>query len=448
MKLKTNKYKSLLTPIRSLTLGFSLISIIGAVLLSMPFSSVKGNYTPFLDSLFTSMSAVTTTGLIVVDTGSYFNWFGQLVIMILFQVGGLGYMIFISLAVLGFAGKLSMTNRILLKESINRPSSLDLLKFTRMMILTTFLIELIGTVGLTIYWMKYFPFSEAFYSAVFHSISAFTTAGFSIYSDSFIQYSTSVYFNLVTIGVMVLGSVGFFVLYDLAILLKQTGKFCHHLSVHTKLILSLTFFLTLAGTIVIYFTEEWSTVTDIKDKILISVFQASSASTTAGFNTYDIRIMSMASLFFIIVLMFIGAGPGGTAGGIKQTTFGVILISIYNQLTGREKVLALKRRISDHTVKRALSIAVLALLWFIVAILLLSITEEMEFIQIVFEVGSALGTVGLSTGVTANLTTFGKIIIIVTMLIGRVGPLGIGLSILRKRKVSPYQYPEDEILVG
>lgn len=448
MQQKIKKYKSLLTPIRSLTIGFSFLSLIGAVLLSLPIASVTGQSTPFLDSLFTSMSAVTTTGLIVVDTGSYFNWFGQLVIMILFQVGGLGYMVFISLTVLGFAGKLSMSNRILLKESINRPTSLDLMKFSKMMILATLLVEFVGVIGLTIYWMKYFPFSEALYSAVFHSISAFTTAGFSIYSDSFIHYGTSLYFNIVTIVVMLLGSVGFFVMYDLALLLNPAKKMKHHLSVHTKLIVALTIFLTLTGTIVIYFTEEWTSINSVKDKILISIFQASSASTTAGFNSYDIGIMSMASLFILIILMYIGAGPGGTAGGIKQTTLGVILISIYNQLTGREKVLALKRRISDNTVKRALSIAVLALLWFIAAVLALTITEKKDFIDIVFEVGSALGTVGLSTGITPTLSPFGKIVIIITMLIGRVGPLGIGLSILRKKKVSSYQYPEDEILVG
>jgi trk system potassium uptake protein TrkH len=146
--------------------------------------------------------------------------------------------------------------------------------------------------------------------------------------------------------------------------------------------------------------------------------------------------------------MYIGAGPGGTAGGIKQTTLGVILISIYNQLTGREKVLALKRRISENTIKRALSIAALALLWFVITVLALTISEDKDFIKIVFEVGSALGTVGLSAGITSDLTVFGKIVIITTMLIGRVGPLGIGLTILRRKKIPSYQYPEDEILVG
>lgn len=424
------------------------MSLVGAVLLSLPLSSTSGNYSSFVDSLFTSMSAVTTTGLVVFDTGSYYNWFGELVIMLLFQVGGLGYMIFISLVVLGFAGKLSMSNRILLKESINRPTKLDLLKFTKLMILSTLVVEVLGIISLTLYWMNYFSFGEALYSAVFHSISAFTTAGFSIYTDSFIKYNTSIIFNIITISIMVLGSIGFFVMYDLSMKISKVNGRKHKLSAHTKLIVALTFLLTISGGAVIFFTESWDSTYSIVDKIIISVFQASTASTTAGFNSCDIGIMSKASLFIIIILMYIGAGPGSTGGGIKQTTFGVILISIYNQLTGRERALALKRKISDDTVKRALSIAVLALLWFVVAVLILSVTENMGFIQIVFEVGSALGTVGLSTGVTAGLTTTGKWVIIITMLIGRVGPLGIGLSILRKKKISSYQYPEDEILVG
>jgi len=440
--------RNLLTPIRSLTLGFSIISIIGALVLMMPFSSAAGQYTSFLDSLFTSMSAVTTTGLIVVDTGAYFNRFGQSVIMVLFQIGGLGYMIFISLAVLGFAGRISMSNRILLRESISRPTSMDLLKFTRVIILLTLIIESLGVVLLTLYWSKYFSFGEAVYSSVFHSISAFTTAGFSIYTDGFIRYGTSVYFNLVIIADMILGSLGFFVLYELGKLVYPVKKYPHRLSMHTKMIVSLTIILTLIGSTVIFISENWSDGNSIMDKILLSVFQASTASTTAGFNSLDIGVMTRASLFIIIILMFIGAGPGSTAGGIKQTSFGVILISLYNQLTGRESVLVLKRRVSDETVKRALSIAALALLWFVSAVLALTISEDKDFLKIVFEVGSALGTVGLSAGITSDLTAFGKIVIIITMLIGRVGPLGIGLTILRKKRVSSYQYPEDEILVG
>ena len=302
--------RNLLTPVRSLTLGFSLLSVIGALILMMPLSSVKGQYTSFLDALFTSMSAVTTTGLIVVDTGTHFNRFGQSVVMILFQIGGLGYMIFISLAVLGFAGRISMSNRILLRESISRPTSLDLLRFTRIMILSTLIIESLGVLFLTVYWMQYYPFGEALYSALFHSVSAFTTAGFSIYADSFIKFGTSLYFNIVILADMILGSLGFFVLYDLAIFIFPNGKKSRRLSLHSKLILSLTILLTIIGSVVIIISENWPDANNFADKILLSVFQASTASTTAGFNSLDIGLMSRASLFIMIILMYIGAGPG------------------------------------------------------------------------------------------------------------------------------------------
>lgn len=448
MKSGDKKLKRLSNPIRSLTIGFSVLSLIGAVILSLPISSANGEYTSFLDALFTSTSAVTTTGLIVVDTGSYFNRFGQTIIMILFQIGGLGYMIFVSLAILGFAGKISLSNRLMLRESVGRLSSVDLIKFAKMMILTTIIIELLGIISLTYYWSDYFPFGEALYSAAFHSISAFTTAGFSIYADSFMKYAVSPFLNFVIIILCILGSVGFFVIYEVGVFLFKSKNKFRRLSTHSKIVLSATFLLILLGTLIIYFEENWNSIFTTADRIELSLFQASSASTTAGYNTIDIGLMSIASLFILIILMYIGAGPGGTAGGIKQTTMGVILIAIYNQLTGRENVMALKRRISESTIKRALSIAALALLWLITAVLILTITEKMNFIQIVFEVSSALGTVGLSTGVTSSLSVIGKIVITLTMFIGRVGPLGIGLSVIREEKVHAYQYPEDEILVG
>ena len=445
---KTNHLRRFLTPIRSLTFGFSFLSLVGAIILSLPMASASGNYTPFLDALFTATSAVTTTGLIVVDTGSYYNTFGQTIILILFQVGGLGYMIFISLFVLGFAGKLSMTNRVLLRESINRPGKVDLIKFSKIIIVTTLLIEIIGVIFLTIYWMNYFGFKEALYSAVFHSVSAFTTAGFSIYADSFIKYQSSLPFNLIVISLIVLGSLGFFVLYDFYLYITNPGKKIRRLATHTKLVISLMLILTLTAAGLIFFAEGNIHVNTLKEKIITAIFQAATASTTAGFNTIDIGLMKAQSLFAIIIIMFVGAGPGGTAGGIKLTTFGVLLISLYSQLTGRKNVAILRRKISGRTIQRAIAITLIAALWLIVSVLVLTFSEQKSFIQIFFEVASALGTVGLSAGITGDLSSLGKIIIIITMLIGRVGPLGIGLTVLVREKITSYEYPEDDFLVG
>lgn len=445
---KRKNRKFVLTPIRSLSIGFTSLSLIGAIILSLPISSVSGESTSFLDALFTASSAVTTTGLIVVDTGTYFNRFGQTVIMALFQIGGLGYMIFISLAIFGFAGKLSLSNRILLRESINQPTKLDLMKFSKVIILSTIAIELIGVVLLTIYWSGFYPFGEALYSAFFHSISAFTTAGFSIYSDSFMKFEGNIFFNIVIILLMILGAVGFFVLYDLAGYIKNYKKKNRRLAVHTKIVIWLMMALSLAGAVIFYFLEGASQVNSVNDRVLTALFQSFTASTTAGFNSVNTGLMSAGSLFITVVLMFIGAGPGSTGGGIKLTTFGVLLISLYNQLTGKKNAAVLKRRISTGTIERATAITLLAALWLIAAVLCLVISEGKEFLTVLFEVASALGTVGLSAGITSSLTSFGKLIIIITMLVGRVGPLGIGLSVLWQKKITSYDYPDEEILVG
>jgi trk system potassium uptake protein TrkH len=357
-------------------------------------------------------------------------------------------MIFISLFVLGFAGKLSMSNRILLRESINRPSKVDLVKFSKIIIVTTITIETIGVIFLTIYWMNFFGFKEALYSAVFHSVSAFTTAGFSIYSDSFIKYQNSIPFNLIIISLIVLGSLGFFVLYDLYLYITNPVKKTRKLATHSKLVISLMLVLTLSAAGLIFYAEGSAHVNSLREKIVTSIFQAATASSTAGFNTIDIGLMKDQSLFTIITLMFIGAGSGGTAGGIKLTTFGVLLISLYSQLSGRKNVAVLKRKISESTVQRSIAIALIAVLWLIAAVLVLTFSEQKSFIQILFEVASALGTVGLSAGITGDLSIIGKIIIIITMLIGRVGPLGIGLTVLIREKITSFEYPESDILVG
>ncbi len=206
--------------------------------------------------------------------------------------------------------------------------------------------------------------------------------------------------------------------------------------------------LSLAGAVIFYFLEGASQVNSVNDRVLTALFQSFTASTTAGFNSVNTGLMSAGSLFITVVLMFIGAGPGSTGGGIKLTTFGVLLISLYNQLTGKKNAAVLKRRISTGTIERATAITLLAALWLIAAVLCLVISEGKEFLTVRFEVASALGTVGLSAGITSSLTSFGKLIIIITMLVGRVGPLGIGLSVLWQKKITSYDYPDEEILVG
>ncbi|MBN2267389.1 MAG: hypothetical protein JW725_03560 [Candidatus Babeliaceae bacterium] len=438
-----------LSPIQILAIGFALLSLIGGFLLWLPISSYSGETTPYLDALFTATSAVTTTGLIVVDTGSHYNLFGQTVIMILFQIGGLGYMLFFVVIALLLGKRLSMQDTLLLREAVKRPVKIELTQFTKMILLYTFAVELAGTIALAIYFSNYFPLPQAIYSAVFHSVSAFNTAGFSIYSDSLSQYNSSIVLNIITILIFTAGCLGFWVVFDTFrhIRNKFRKKKPSRLSVHSRLVYWLTFVFFIIGTIIIYFSEDWSTAISLNEKILNSIFQTLTATSTTGFNTIDIGAMSLTSLVLIVGFMFIGAGPGSTAGGIKITTFGVVLASLYSTLRQKENVHIFKRSISVEIVQHAFAILLLALLWTFLTLIILSATEKASFIQILFEVVSALGTVGLSMGITGSLTIVGKWFIIITMLIGRVGPLGIGLSILLKHR-ELVKYPKGDIFVG
>ncbi|MEW6614559.1 MAG: TrkH family potassium uptake protein [Thermodesulfobacteriota bacterium] len=437
------------TPIQILSVGFILISLIGGILLYLPISSSSGETTPYLDALFTATSAITTTGLIVVDTGSHYNLFGQIVIMILFQIGGLGYMLFFVFFVLLMGNKLSMQSTLLLHEVVKRPFKIEAAKFAKLIIFYTFVIELIGAIALSIYLSSDFTLPQAVYSAIFHSVSAFNTAGFSIYADNLCRYNNSIVLNIILILIFTAGCLGFWVVFDSFenIRNKLKKKKPSRLSVHSKLVYLLMIVFFIMGTFIIYFSEHWVATISVKEKMLNSIFQTLTATSTTGFNTIDIGGMSEGSLFLIIGFMFIGAGSGSTAGGIKITTFGILLALLYSVLRQKNDVNIFKRRVSAEVIRHSLSIMLLAGLWMFLATLVLSVTESGSFIQILFEVVSALGTVGLSTGITGNLTFIGKLFIIATMLIGRIGPLGVGLSVLKRHRET-YKYPLGDIYVG
>lgn len=442
-----------LTTIQSLVLGFVVIILIGAFLLMQPFSISEDKKISFLNALFTATSAVTTTGLIVVDTGGFFSRFGQSVILILFQIGGLGYMIFISLLMVGFGKKLSFGNVDLLHESIGRPSSEELVKFSKKIVIFTVFFEVVGVVLLTCYWRNFFILPEAIYTSLFHSVSAFCTAGFSLYPDSFTAYGSNIFFNSSIILLCVAGGVGFFVLNDFYHFGKQiiTKKYPRIFSVHTKLALTVMSFLVIAGIIAMYFISKNAGSAQIKEGMIYSVFQIFSASTTTGFNTINIGALANPVLWLIVLLMFVGACPGGTAGGIKTTTFGLIILSVCSVLSGKKDASAsiFHRRIPLKMLMRAYAIAVIALLWIALAMgVLLVANKGVSFQSILFEVTSAFGTVGLSTGITSSLSGISKMVLIFTMLLGRLGPIAIGYSLVGKPKLINYTYPEAEILVG
>ena len=439
-----------LRPVQLLSIGYIIIVLVGAFLLMLPISSDNHTYQFFVDSLFTSASAVSTTGLIVVDTGTYYSTFGELVILLLIQIGGLGYMLFFVVFSILLKEKLSINGKKYLREAISRIQGVDLIKFVKLTLIYAALIELIGALGYFLIFIQKLPLLDAAYSSIFHSVSAFCTAGFSLYSDSLSYYSKSLVINFNTFFLVVTGGIGFFVLYDLTNFINQKIKKNNvaRLSLHSKLVLSFTFSLFLFGAIIILISEHTKFSGNVFQNILNALFQSISASTTVGFNTVDITIMSNASLFVMIILMFIGASPGSTGGGIKTTSFAASMLSAIASLKGKNLVSIFRRTINRFSIDKSNAQIFVALTSTIVITLILTITENFSFIKILFEATSAFGTVGLSAGITPGLSTMGKLLITALMIIGRVGPIAIGLFFVRKNGNGNYAYPEEEIFTA
>ena len=437
------------SPIRVLIASFLALILSGTLLLMLPRASTGGNIS-FVDALFTATSAVTTTGLIVVDTGRDYSLFGQIIILILFQVGGLGYMVLISSMVFFRRSRIPIGTRVLLGESVVRPKKVDILKFVKSIVIFTLLFELLGSLALGYYWKQYFGTYRGFYEGFFHSVSAFCTAGFSLFSDSMTAYRSSIVLNVIISVICITGGIGFFVLYDLSGFFVNIirRKRPNRLSAHTKLTVSISAMLILGGTLLIFISEKAGQPEGLLPRLLNASFQSVSSSTTTGFNTVDVGKMSQTGLLTIIVLMFIGASPGGTGGGIKTTAFGLMVLSLYAVLMGKEDVNVFRGRAPPEAIRKAFSVAMAAILWLLVSTLALTATEDASFLDIFFEAASALGTVGLSTGITPELSFAGRIIIAISMLIGRIGPLTIGFSLIGRPKKVAYQYPEADILVG
>jgi len=443
-KITLDRIWNVLTPIQLLVLGYISITIIGSLLLMLPIASSSGTPQSYIDALFTSTSASTTTGLIVEDTGTYYSLFGQGVILLLFQIGALGYMIGVTLMVLGLGGKISITDRMLLRESVKRPTTVDMIWFVKIITVITFSIEALGALFLSIYWTKDFGFNDGLYLGVFHSVSAFCTAGFSLFKDGFMGYQNNILINVVLSVLCILGAIGFFVIYDVLRFIKSYyKKEQKKLSVYTKFSFLLTIALIFIGFVIIFLSEGSS-----DNSIVTSLFQSISSSSTTGFNSVDISLMGLPSLFIMMILMFVGASSGGTGGGIKSSTFGVLILFTYYLLKGKTDVNIFKRIIATEKIEKAFGIFITSLSFIAVALFILLYSEEFKFIQILFEIISALGTVGLSLGITPYLSSVGKIVIISLMLVGRIGPLAIGFSLLGKQKEISFKYPKADIFVG
>ena len=449
MKSLRNLFKGI-SPYQILVFGYALITMTGAILLSLPISSADGKGQHFLDSLFVAVSGISTTGLTVVDIGSYYSTFGQIVLLCIFQIGGVGYMTFIVFFASIFAIRLPHTAATVAKESLSGSNHGTLGRFFAATLVYTIIFELAGAIILTLFWSEKFPIVKAAYLGVFHSISAFCTAGFGLFPDSLMKYKTNIIVNLTIMIVSIAGGIGFIVLHDIYVyaIKRIKNEYPRRLSIHTRIALITTFVVMLAGTIIVLTTEKWSQTEKLSDRIMVSAFQSVSASTTDGFNTIDIGAVNPTSQTALMALMFIGASPGSTGGGIKTTTLGLILIFLWAQLKGRSTINVLRREISVSSVYRAFGVFA----WFVIVVvadmIILAATEKASYLQVLFETVSALGNTGLSTGITASLSSIGKIVLIVTMFIGRVGPLTLGFALAGRQKPLPYSYAREDIFIG
>lgn len=429
-----------------LALGFLSAIAIGTILLILPAASSTQKSIGFINALFTATSATCVTGLIVLDTGKDFSTFGQLVILILLQCGGLGIMTMSTMFAFLAGKRISLRHRLLIQESLNQFSIGGLVRLAKYILIFTAVIEGVGAAILFFYWQRIYSPLQALYLAAFHSISAFCNAGFSLFSDSLIRYKGDLIVNLTFMILIILGGIGFLVLLEFF----QYGK-NRTLSLHAKLALKISLILILIGFIIIFFVESNNPSTlgnlSFSEKMFGSIFQSVTAR-TAGFNTIHIGNMQNATLFLIIILMFIGASPGSTGGGVKTTTFGLLILYVWSSLKGKEEIQVFKRRVSQDIIPKVLAVITLSLGLIIIMTILLSYVEGEDFIKILFEVVSAFGTVGLSTGITPSLSLTGKIIIIITMFTGRIGPLGLALALIQKREPEMIRYPEEKIMVG
>jgi trk system potassium uptake protein TrkH len=436
------------SPPRILVCGFALIILLGAVLLSMPFASASGERLPFIDALFTATSATCVTGLVVVDTGTYFSVPGQIILMCLFQLGGLGFMTMATLVALVLRKKISLRERLLLQEAMNQSSMEGIVRLIRRVIVYSLAIEFVGFTLFTLRFAFDMPLGKALFFGAFHAVSLFNNAGFDIFGDyrSLTLYVSDPIVNIAAMMLIITGGLGFVVMSDLMEYRKK-----RKLSLHSKVVLSITGTLIAIGTIVIFVFEFSNTKTlgslDWSGKIWSSFFQ-SVTPRTAGANTLDYTALRQATMFFTIILMFIGASPGSTGGGIKTTTFTTLIGAVIAMIRGREDIVMFRHRLGKDRIFKALTITLISLGLVIIVTMILSMTEDQAFIKLLFEATSAFGTVGLSIGVTPELSTVGKIVIALTMFAGRLGPLTLAYALGPRTEKELFRHPEGKITIG
>ncbi len=443
-----------LTPPRIFILSFALLILIGAILLRMPFAS-SGGHLSFVDALFSSASAVCVTGLAVIDIGKDLSFTGQIVTLLLFQIGGLGIITF-SVVLFGLMGRgISFKGREIVQSTFLHTPRRDFLVIVKGVLRLTFIIEAAGTILLFIRFSQDFPPAAAFFHALYNAVSAFNNCGYSLFSDSLMSYRGDWLVNLTVMGLIVLGGIGFIVQHEVIARCRGLQK---KLSLHSKIVLLTTGILILAGAVLFYLFEADHILKGVswQTQLLDSLFQ-SITPRTAGFNTVDIGRLTNPTILVMIILMFIGASPGSTGGGIKTTSFTLLLLMIWNRMKGSYHVNVMNRKIPREILGRTITIIFASAfsICLITSVLLFfcgggDLPPDQSrhfFVEYLFETVSAFGTVGLSMGVTPKLNDIQKLAIILMMFAGRVGPLTLAFSWYAEGK-KEIKYAEESVMVG
>lgn len=446
-----------MSPAALLIAAYVLAIALGTVLLVLPVSS-SGGATSVVDALFTSASAICVTGLIVVDTGTHYSGFGQAVIAMLIQAGGLGIMTFSVFFMLLLGARVPFRHRLLMQESYASHPVPEIYSLVKAIFIFTFLAEVLGAVFLFFCFLGDFPPLRALYVAIFHSVSAFCNAGFSTFSESMAGYVGNIPVNLIFMVLIILGGLGFPVVYEAIRVLRDRGRKRRKLSLQVKIVVLTTGFFILGG-FLFFFASEYTNLLKplgVKGKLLASFFTSITAR-TAGFNTLDTTALTNPSLVMLLFFMFVGASPGSCGGGIKTTTFAVVVLSVVTSIKGKTHVNCFKKTIAPGTVFRAITLLLVSVGFVFVVSILIMVFETSgtgfpagrgQFIEYLFEVVSAFGTVGLSMGVTGSLTTASKLLLTGTMLAGRVGVLSLAYVVMSRSPDRELEYASENLMIG
>lgn len=439
-----------LSPYILILLSFAIMMFLGALLLCLPLAQISGKSGNFLENLFTATSALCVTGLVVNDISITYTIFGKIVILILIQLGGLGVLTVSSMVILSISRKMGYYTKKIVSEDINYNILTEIPRYLKNVSIVVFGIEFVGAVLLFFEFSKKLPFIQAVGYSIFHSVSAFCNAGFALFSNNMENYTGNILINFVITSLIILGGLGFAAILDVYNVIKKTRR---KLSTSTHLAMAMTIFLICFGAVMTFILEYSNKGTignlSLHDKLLSSYFQSVTLR-TAGFQTIDLATLTTPTIIIYLFLMFIGASPGSTGGGLKTTTLGILLLGVMNAITGKEDIEYRRRRLSWQIFNKACAILMLSLFYLFVMIIIMSIFDSSKgFLPLLFELISAFGTVGLSMGLTAKLSIISKLIIILTMYIGRVGPLTIMYALSKKKyREGKYKYPEETILIG